>query len=180
MPPKTDVESKRDASPKRSAAKNNAVLIDANTGECKYIRVKTLEKMQSHVGGNIELLPRTAQDDECFEAYVNEEGELLKLASNLVAGAMLFCLGFATDKLIRQYIISGNALLMRPDQRPFSKPQLELIEKCKHVALQQECEAYDCYDSICEKDNYCNTKGCKNIICEDCWKQNRDKCEDHE
>lgn len=176
MPPKKNTTPpKRDASPKRSKPWNNAIVIDAAMGEFKHIQVKTFEEKQAQVGGYLELLPRADPSNEEFDAYVNEEGELKRLPSNFVAGAMFYDLGFATDKLLRPFIIAGNVLLMRPDDRAFSKEQLERIEKAYHVGETScECSGDDCSEEVSSKDAYCSGEGCKRVVCAKC-----SKCDQH-
>lgn len=160
--------------PKNAAP--NAVIVDIGGG-FQWTRISDFKEMQEIVDGSFQLVPKRREGE--FDAYVNEEGKLLKLASNCVAGSLLFQLGFATDYFCGRLYVAGNALIMSEDKRAFTKAQVNKLRKAHDVALCEECAAYDCFDSIGIEDAYCVREDCKLIICKDCTAQGRSLCELH-
>ena len=105
----------------------NAFKIDAKSGQCSFMDIKSYKDTQREVGGWIELLP-SAKSNQEFEASVNEEGELIGLVGNAEAGRILDKLGFEMRFLMRPYLPAGNVVIMRNgDDKPFTTAQKQRL-----------------------------------------------------
>jgi len=167
--------SKRDQSPK--APRPNAIVIAPGGYEFTKVKVGNLRQLQTLVGGHITILPRS---DERFCVYANEEGLMLNLPSNFTAGGMLTYLGQRTETLPLKYILLGTAVLLRDDERPFSKSDKECIRKAYTLWKQsEECAAHDCFDDVSMESQTCSKKECSYLICASCVEQGNLACHKH-
>jgi hypothetical protein len=109
---------------------------------------------------NDELCAYTSADVKMF-VYPNE-----------IASEVFYLLGLAVGN------VEGNAVLMRRDNKPFSRALAQKIEKCFATAKTPYC--CHCEEKAGEVFFRCAKAGCPLTICETCSAEYHHFCDDHE
>ena len=97
---------------------------------------KDLDRLQTLVGGNIELLPHRQGYEAPWTAYANEEGMNEGLPSNFLAWGVLRHLGFV-DSSMGLCFYFGNVVLLGRGGGALTAKQIEKVETARKAYLKE-------------------------------------------
>ena len=139
----------------------NAILIPCQGWIYSKFLVHDYETILSALGGHSTSIP-AFEDCHTFAAYLNPYGAI----PNLLAGIMLYILGFRADCLTYPFIPLGDVVIMRANGVGFTKTQSEEIEKA-YCLVTCGCRCV-CSSPVDKSDVICAQKRCGKILCKTC------------
>ncbi len=109
----------------------SVVVLHAHDKQLSVVALKQkswqLKQLQELVGGYIEAIPHTKDEEALWTAFVNEDGVGHALRANPLAFAVLQKLGFTTISILPGAYL-GDVIILGPDERGLSVMEVAQVQ----------------------------------------------------